>query len=37
MSAALDYSFINQDGDASVPSWVFRRNRVGLRLTLGAQ
>jgi len=37
MSAALDYSFVNQDGDASVPSWVFRRNRVGLRLTLGAQ
>lgn len=37
MSAALDYSFVNQDGDASVPSWVFQRNRVGLRLTLGAQ
>ena len=37
LSAALDYSFVNQDGDASVTSWVFRRNRVGLRLTLGAQ
>lgn len=37
LSAALDYSFVNQDGDASVPSWVFQRNRVGLRLTLGAQ
>src|SRR5262249_53175055 len=37
LSAALDYSFVNQDGDANAPSWVFRRNRVGLRLTVGAQ
>jgi len=37
LSAALDYSFVNQDGDSSAPSWEFRRNRVGLRLTVGAQ
>jgi hypothetical protein len=37
LSAAVDYSFVNQDGDSSVPSWVFQRNRVGLRLTMGAQ
>src|SRR5437870_2508171 len=35
--AALDYSFVNQDGDPSAPSWEFQRNRVGLRLTMGAQ
>jgi hypothetical protein len=37
LSAGLDYSFVNQDGDSSVPSWVFQRNRLGLRLTVGAQ
>jgi hypothetical protein len=37
MTMAIDYSFVNQDGDQSVSSWVFRRNRLGLRLTLGAQ
>jgi hypothetical protein len=37
MSMGIDYSFVNQDGDASRPSWVFQRNRLGLRLTLGAQ
>ena len=37
LSMGIDYSFVNQDGDSSVPSWVFQRNRLGLRLTLGAQ
>ena len=36
-SVGIDYSLLNQDGDASRPSWVFQRNRLGLRLTLGAQ
>ncbi len=37
MLAALDYSFVNQDGATNAPSWVFQRNRVGVRLTVGAQ
>ena len=37
MSVGIDYSLLNQDGDTSRPNWVFRRNRLGLRLTLGAQ
>jgi hypothetical protein len=37
LTAAVDYSFVNQDGDQSQSSWVFQRNRVGLRLTVGAQ
>lgn len=37
VAAGLDYSYLNQDAAASEPSWVFRRSRVGLRLTMGAQ
>jgi hypothetical protein len=37
LSAGVDYSFVNQDGDANAPNWVFQRNRVGVRLTMGAQ
>ncbi len=37
LTAGLDYSYLDQDAASSVPSWVFRRSRVGLRLTVGAQ
>ena len=36
LAAGVDYSYVNQDATSSVPSWVFRRSRVGLRLTMGA-
>jgi len=37
LTAGLEYSFVNQDATSEVPSWAFRRSRVGLRLTMGAQ
>ena len=37
LTAGLEYSYVNQDATSEVPSWAFRRSRVGLRLTMGAQ
>lgn len=37
LTLGLEYSYLNQDANPEVTSWAFRRSRVGLRLTMGAQ